>query len=378
MRRAAACPRSTATSSTGVSASAPSIAHARARGCGARIAAGGQRRRDHDAERRGATSGAAAVSTSIRSRSGSAARAAEDVGDVARELLDLRPACGEPRAPLAAARRGSRCPCRRARARAPGSSCGSGSPGRLGLVSARLVSTAASAARTFSERSDSSSTVKPGASPRRSAGRSRPRRRSAAARPRRSAAGAPAAAACRTGRRRSAAAAAGAGRGRRRPRGAACPRRTSPAGRRRRRSGAAGRASSVGTHCSGAGEQHAAALLRQAAARRGQRQVGRHVVGDAAGGRGTRAAARSGRRSRPAARGEQPRVAGRPAVHERVGQAVAVVVELVAAEPRDRREHDEDRRRLGVLDGERHRRAVARPRRTSSTYTPDGPPAPAR
>ena len=119
-----------------------------------------------------------------------------------------------------------------------------------------------------------------------------------------------------------------------------------------RRSARRRRASSVGTQRSGPASTTPSRSPVSPRARGGERQVGGDVVADVLlveEGEQRRDVVEAGGQ---AAR-EQPRVVGRAAALERVRDAVAVVVERVGPEPGDGREDDEDRRRLLAADGER-------------------------
>ena len=133
-----------------------------------------------------------------------------------------------------------------------------------------------------------------------------------------------------------------------------------------------------------AGEQHARALVGEPAAARDQRQVGGDVVAHAL-------PVEEGEQRRRVLREavgqpvlHQLRVGDRAAARERVGHAVAVVVEPVLAEPGDGRQHDEDRlrhrrpaRRTGRSCGSgRSRRRTRRgPTSPSGTFSRSTPPA---
>ena len=161
-RRAAASPRSTTTSSTGVSASAPSIAQARAGRRAREDRRGGERRREHDPDRAdprarprcrsGAIWASEHQNERIRGR-----RAAQDVGDVAGQLLHRAPSRRAAARPTRAARRGSRCRRRPACSASAGQASGSGSSAGSAASSAVDGRPRRSATRTRSDGSDSSS-----------------------------------------------------------------------------------------------------------------------------------------------------------------------------------------------------------------------------
>ena len=148
---------------------------------------------------------------------------------------------------------------------------------------------------------------------------------------------------------------------RRAPRGAGCRCRSSPAGRRPRRSPRSRRASERPTQRSGPARITPSRSVARGSRERVERDVGGEVVADA------RAVEEDEqRRGLVGEGGRHPLVAGdharplhRAAGLERVGQAVAVVVDLVDAEPRDGRDHDQQPRPLGRLDEERDAGAVA-------------------
>ena len=307
------------------------------------------------------TSGPTAVSTSgdhsnVRI---SGVAAAQDVGDVARQLLHRHRALLEPRAPL-----GQPDPDHDALAdvgeRERGEAGRELLAGRLRRSSAAW-SIAASATRTRSDGCDSSSSEKPGSS---ATPVSRPespdRRRSA-----RAAAARPSSLRCGPQR---GAERIGVGRRQRaqqpvaRDRDAAAHR----VGAERRDAAAVGGVAAQPARdlrrdpAQRAREQHALALPGQPRAGRREREVGGDVVADLLAVEEREQRRDLVREALGQPVGEQPRVVGGAAVLERVGQAVAVVVERVAPEPRDRREHDEDRRRRRVLDRERNRRRALR------------------